>query len=108
MVRTPLAQCFHPVTGRWSLAVSIIVGRDQHTATLLSDGTVLVAGGVMADGSTPTAEPFDPKSGSWIPVAAMSRARRGQVAAGLPDGSVLVVGGDQAGDRASAERYVLP
>ena len=50
----------------------------------------------------------DPKSGSWIPVAAMSRARRGQVAAGLPDGSVLIVGGDQAGDRASAERYVRP
>ena len=102
------AQRFDPATGRWTPAGTMTVGRYGHTATLLSDGTVLVAGGVTADGSTPTAELYDPVVGTWLPAADTNRARHGQVAAGQPDGSVLVVGGDQAGGRASAERFVVP
>ena len=102
------AQRFDPATGRWTPAGTMAVGRYGHTATLLSDGMVLVAGGVTADGSTPAAEVYDPVAGTWLPATDMSRARHGQVAAGQPDGSVLVVGGDQAGGRASAERFILP
>jgi len=100
------AERFDPVTGRWTDAGSLLVGRSGHTATLLFDGKVLVAGGFTADGATANAELFDPADGSSIPAAAMARARQGQAATRLSDGSVLVVGGDPAGRSATAERFV--
>ncbi len=98
---------FDPATGRWSDAGSMLVGRYQHSATLLFDGSVLIAGGRTADGATAAAELYDPNDGSWIPTTAMTHARQGQAAARLPDDSVLVVGGDQTGRSATAERYVV-
>ena len=98
---------FDPATGRWSDAGSMLVGRYQHTATLLVDGRVLIAGGRTADGATAAAELYDPNDGSWIPTTAMTPARQGQAAALLPDDSVLVVGGDQTGRSATAERFVV-
>ena len=96
---------FDPVTGRWSDAGTLLVGRYRHTATLLFGGRVLIAGGDTADGATATAEVVDPIDGSSIPAAVMTHARQGQAAANQPDGSVLVVGGDPGG-RATAERFV--
>ena len=98
---------FDPATGRWSDAGSMLVGRYQHSATLLVDGRVLIAGGRTADGATAAAELYDPNDGSWIPTTAMAHARQGQAAARLPDDSVLVVGGDQTGRSATAERFVV-
>jgi hypothetical protein len=62
------------------------------TATALSDGSVLVAGGGLP--ATATAERYDPASGRWVPTGAMSVARRGHTATRLADGRVLVTGGE--------------
>jgi hypothetical protein len=78
--------------------------RNEHTATRLLDGKVLVAGGYTASGSTTSAELYDPSSGSWSATGSMHGARQGQTATLLPDGRVLVAGGSD-GDAATAELY---
>jgi hypothetical protein len=63
-----------------------------HTATLLSNGGVLVVGG--NGGAIPTAEVFVPGSSSFVPTSgAMVYARSGHCASILRNGWVLIVGG---------------
>lgn len=65
-----------------------------HTATLLPNGLVLVAGGVGADGlPVAVAELYDPALSSWNPTGAMALGRFSHTATLLPDGRVLVAGG---------------
>jgi hypothetical protein len=87
----------------WSSAGSMRDARDSHTATLLPDGHVLVAGGYGYNGSYSTqwgdplarAELYNPRTGAWTQTSPMNVAPRvGHAAALLPNGSVLVVGGD--------------
>jgi hypothetical protein len=87
----------------------MIEGRGNHTATLLLDGTVLVAGGATGGGpDLASAELYDSSSGSWTPPVNMDLVRVGHTATLLPDGLVLVAGGccDGSGNSlASAELY---
>ena len=66
--------------------------RIAHTATLLNDGRVLVAGG-YADGVSTSAEIYDPKSGSFTETGSLQTARCKHTAGLLPDGRVLIAGG---------------
>jgi hypothetical protein len=87
------------------------VPRAAHTATLLADGRVLLAGGCTADSCELEArgamtELFDPRTSRFEPGPRLLRPRVGHGAARLPDGSVLVFGGwDEGGTTASAERW---
>ncbi len=99
---------FDPTTGIWSPVgdlkvvpaggVLTVVGRDLHTATLLADGRVLVAGGEGNVNYTTftvfrTAELFDPQTNTWTFTGRMHVGRAQSAAVSLADGTVLMVGG---------------
>jgi hypothetical protein len=86
----------------------MIEARSAFTATLLGDGTVLVAGGNRDHVIVSSAERYDPSSGEWESMGSMSARRTGHTATLLPDGTVLVAGGEgnAAPPQASAERFI--
>jgi Galactose oxidase, central domain len=67
--------------------------RAGHTATLLQDGKVLIAGGFNNADVLATAEVFDPAARTFTAVGAMTTARFSHTATLLPNGTVLVTGG---------------
>ena len=79
----------------WVPTGSLNVPRSGHSATLLPDGRVLVAGGVdAAFAALASAELFDPATGRWTLTGSLLAARSVHTATLLPGGNVLVVGGD--------------
>jgi hypothetical protein len=97
---TNTAELYDPATRTWSLTGNLNVGRDWHTATLLQDGKVLVAGGASGfyDPITNTAELYDPATGIWSTAGALNIKRYLHTATLLQDGKVLVAGGCSDGD----------
>jgi len=69
-------------------------GRAGHTATLLSTGTILFAGG----SGLASAEIYDPNAHTSIPTGSMTVDRTNHGAAPLPDGNVLIAGGTSSGN----------
>ena len=67
--------------------------RAWHTATLLPDGTVLVAGGWYPGTSLASAELYDPATEKWSSTGSLQTARDIHTATLLRNGKVLVVGG---------------
>ncbi|HTS57727.1 MAG TPA: kelch repeat-containing protein [Terriglobales bacterium] len=95
-------EIYDPASGKFKSAGMLAVARDSHSATLLANGTVLVAGGYSHgfDGDAQpewftmfTAEQFDPTTSVWTPAASLEVDRAGHVAALLNNGQVLVTGG---------------
>ena len=89
------AGLYDPGTGRWTATGSMGSGRQGHSATLLPDGRVLVAGGFSSafTDKLSAAELYDPGTGRWTATGSMVTARGGHTATLLPDGRVLVAGG---------------
>lgn len=86
-------ELYDPVAGTWSAGASMAVARAKHTATLLSSGLVLVAGGSSGSSTLASAELYDPVADTWTAAAPLSTARQQQSALQLANGKVLVVGG---------------
>jgi N-acetylneuraminic acid mutarotase len=100
----------------WSPTGTLAETRVGHTATLLADGRVLVAGGFDIEGAEAlsvevmrrtSAEVYDPVSGTWSATGSMAVGRASHTATRLPDGTVLVTGGGEADEMAAgtAELY---
>ncbi|WP_434301324.1 Kelch repeat-containing protein [Corallococcus exiguus] len=87
---------------------SMINPREEHTATLLLNGKVLVAGGHRFTSASSTnvqvSELYDPATGSWTASGSMVAARSRHTATRLNNGKVLVLGGN-SGTSTSAELY---
>jgi hypothetical protein len=95
--RTDTAELYDPGTGTWSATGNLNGIRSGHTATLLQNGKVLVAGGFSA-GTLGSAELYDQAAGTWSPTGSLKVARYWHTATLLQDGRVLVAGGSNDGD----------
>jgi hypothetical protein len=105
------AELYNPASGTWIPTNSLNTARSQHTATLLPNGKVLVAGGIgpiigVGYGALTSAELYDPELGTWTVTGLLNTARYDHTATLLTDGTVLVAGGlNGDGALSSAERY---
>src|SRR2546428_168405 len=81
------------VNSNWTFTGSLNTPRSGHTATLLPNGMVLVAGGWGFSGLHNTAELYDPAAGAWSVTGGLNTPRDLHTATLLPNGKVLVAGG---------------
>jgi hypothetical protein len=102
---------YDPATGTWTDGPPLTTARYSHSAVVLANGKLLVAGGQGAQsfgGQTnlASAELYDPVANTWAPAASMNvpRVNFGMIA--LPNGKVLAVGGTSNGPSvATTELY---
>jgi WD40 repeat protein len=93
--------------GSLSPASPMLQPRSGHSATLLPDGKVLIAGGMRANQDFyKSAELYDPATGKFQPTGEMNQRRVGHIAVLLSSGKVLIAGGWVGdGGTDSAELY---
>ncbi len=87
------AEVFDQATGAFTVVGNMTAGRIGHTATLLTDGRVLITGGWTSSSPIATAELYDPLTGAFSATGNMTSARGAHRATLLPDGRVLIIGG---------------
>jgi hypothetical protein len=96
---TFVAELYSPVTGTFTqLANNPNFARSGHSATLLGDGTVLIAGGISQNGSGPLfsvlpAEIYNPATQTFTIVGSLNVARQTHTATLLANGQVLIASG---------------
>jgi hypothetical protein len=94
-------------TGSVKAGPPMLEPRSGHSATLLADGKVLIAGGMRRNQDFyKSSELYDPTTGKFERAGDMTMARVGQAGILLPSGKVLIAGGwTGPGCTDSAELY---
>jgi hypothetical protein len=91
-------QIYDPTSDGFNLTASLssagLAGLELYSATLLTNGKVLIAGGTDEISRFATAVLYDPAMGSFKATASMSSMRDAHAAVLLADGRALIVGGD--------------
>jgi len=107
------AELFDPVSASFLPTGSMAIPRRDHTATLLNDGTVLVAAGGNTNMEPPdpltSAEIFNANTGTFSETGSLLSARVNHTATLLKNGTILVTGGEEYNETppflATAEIY---
>jgi Kelch motif/Galactose oxidase, central domain len=88
------AEIYNSTTKQFTaLSGRMTTNRAQHTANLLSDGTVLLAGGLSNSGTISSAEIYNPSTSSFAATGSLHSPRNEHTATSIADGTVLITGG---------------
>ena len=89
-----LVEYWDNVTRQWTPRARMRTPRYAHTATLLADGRVLVAGGINEqEQALNSTELYDPASNIWTAGPWLAEHLQSHTAARLSDGTVMLAGG---------------
>lgn len=101
------AELYNPATARFTVTGNLNHSRYDHTANLLNNGTVLLAGGIDSTvSSTNSAEIYNPGAGGFSLTGSLVHPRAGHTSTLLGNGMVLAVAGTAVtGQIGTAEVY---
>jgi Galactose oxidase, central domain len=115
--RYATVELYDPLDEKFHAAGAMSRTRANHSATLLPDGTVFIAGGDTSncvggrcyrDGTTASVESYDPLAGRLTVLDNMVANRAGHTATVLMDGTVLIAGGYSYGPFGTFGRGMFP